>query len=71
MFLFGIKKIKYPKLGVSMKSAEDVANELNNARDKQLEAARQGRKDLEVVYKSRFETLCWVLGKEYDSATVR
>lgn len=71
MFLFGVKKRKYPHIGDNMKSALDIAEELNKTRDKQLEAARQNRKDLEMVYKSRFETLCWVLGKEYASATVR
>lgn len=62
------KQPKYPNLGATMKSAEDIAKELNLARDKQMEAMRQKRADIEIVYKSRYEALMWVLGK--DATTI-
>lgn len=59
---------KYPELGSKMKTAVEIASELTICRDKQLEAARQNRKDTELANKIRFEALVWVLGKEYASA---
>lgn len=71
MFRFRIKKPTYPNLGSTMKTSEEVAAEMKVARDKQMEAGRQGRKDIEAIQKSRFEALLWVLGKDYASAQVR
>lgn len=72
MFRFGLKKkAEHPVAKSTMKTEEEVTKELNLTRDKQMEAGRQGRKDLEAIHKARFEALLWVLGKEYASATVR
>jgi hypothetical protein len=71
MFRFKLRKKGYPNLGTTMKTAEEIAKEMNLARDKQMEAERQKRPDVAVIQKTRFEALLWVLGKEYASATIR
>lgn len=78
MFLHSLTKKLFPKSLVvkkefapTMKSAVEIATEMNIARDKQMEAERMKRPDLAIIQKTKFETLLWVLGKDYATASVR
>ena len=75
MFLHSLKGLKkhfdrerkYPDLGKTMRSALEIAEELNRAREKQMEAERQKRPDIAVIQKARYEALMWALGKDATS----
>jgi hypothetical protein len=65
------RKHKYPHIGDTMKTAMEVAEEMNVAKGRQLEAERQNRSDIAILQKTRFEALLWVLGKDYATPTIR